>query len=328
MALAGVLTTTLWAEKHSVLQPQTAAEGVDVSRFDVIPAAVERAIAEKKLPGAVVLVGRGAQVLYQKAFGRRAVEPAPEPMTHRHDLRSGVAHENRGHDDQHHEAHGRRTDSNERSGRHVHSWVRALWQGRYHHPPSDDAHVRLAARSRSRRLVVRLRHRDHAGDRGSPDVLARRAIRLQRHQLHPPRRHRPPGERSTAERVCARAHFRAAGHEGHHVPSGGVVEAADRADRKMHSVRLAVRRVESSDAPWGGARSDRAPDGRGGGSRRIIRDCCGRLDLLPDDSRRRILQRHAHPLAADGGQNDHGRRRPWRTRARMGHRHGLLVEPR
>jgi uncharacterized protein YbbC (DUF1343 family)/CubicO group peptidase (beta-lactamase class C family) len=55
--------------------------GVDVARLDAIPPVVEQAIADKKLPGAVVLVGRGDRVVWQKAIGRRAVEPASEPMT-------------------------------------------------------------------------------------------------------------------------------------------------------------------------------------------------------------------------------------------------------
>ena len=55
--------------------------GVDVARLAEIPPLVEQAIADKKLPGAVVLVGRGDRVVYEKAIGRRAVEPAPEPMT-------------------------------------------------------------------------------------------------------------------------------------------------------------------------------------------------------------------------------------------------------
>jgi uncharacterized protein YbbC (DUF1343 family)/CubicO group peptidase (beta-lactamase class C family) len=58
-----------------------AQDGLDVTRLDGIAPLVEQAIAEKKLPGAVVLIGRGDRVLYQKAFGRRAVEPSPEPMT-------------------------------------------------------------------------------------------------------------------------------------------------------------------------------------------------------------------------------------------------------
>ena len=33
------------------------------------------------MPGAVVVAGRGDQVLYRRAFGQRAVRPAPEPMT-------------------------------------------------------------------------------------------------------------------------------------------------------------------------------------------------------------------------------------------------------
>ena len=56
-------------------------DGIDVARLDAIPPIIERAIAEKKLPGAVVLVGRGDRVVYEKAVGNRAVEPAAEPMT-------------------------------------------------------------------------------------------------------------------------------------------------------------------------------------------------------------------------------------------------------
>ena len=54
---------------------------MDVARLDAIPAIVEQAIDEKKLPGAVVVIGRGNRVVYQKAIGRRAVDPAPEAMT-------------------------------------------------------------------------------------------------------------------------------------------------------------------------------------------------------------------------------------------------------
>ena len=54
---------------------------VDVRRLDAIEPLVRDAIAEKKLPGAVVLVGRGDRILYQKAIGNRALVPAAEPMT-------------------------------------------------------------------------------------------------------------------------------------------------------------------------------------------------------------------------------------------------------
>ena len=42
---------------------------------------IENAIAAKQIPGAVLLVGRGSSVVYRKAYGQRAVEPTPEPMT-------------------------------------------------------------------------------------------------------------------------------------------------------------------------------------------------------------------------------------------------------
>ncbi len=55
--------------------------GIDVRKFDAIEPLVRDAIGEKKLPGAVVLVGRGDRVLYQKAIGHRALVPSPETMT-------------------------------------------------------------------------------------------------------------------------------------------------------------------------------------------------------------------------------------------------------
>jgi uncharacterized protein YbbC (DUF1343 family)/CubicO group peptidase (beta-lactamase class C family) len=49
--------------------------------FAPIAPLVEAAIARHDLPGAVVLIGRGDDVLYRRAFGQRAVAPAPEAMT-------------------------------------------------------------------------------------------------------------------------------------------------------------------------------------------------------------------------------------------------------
>jgi uncharacterized protein YbbC (DUF1343 family)/CubicO group peptidase (beta-lactamase class C family) len=54
---------------------------LDLRKLDAIEPLVRQAIQEKKLPGAVVLIGRGDRVLYQQAFGQRAVVPAAEPMT-------------------------------------------------------------------------------------------------------------------------------------------------------------------------------------------------------------------------------------------------------
>jgi len=58
-----------------------AQQAIDPGRFNQIQPVVEQAIRDRKLPGAVVLIGRGDEVVYQKAIGNRAVEPSVEPMT-------------------------------------------------------------------------------------------------------------------------------------------------------------------------------------------------------------------------------------------------------
>src|SRR4051794_26675534 len=50
----------------------------DLSQAD---AAINAAIEKKNCPGAVLLVGRTSGVLYEKAYGNRAVQPAAEAMT-------------------------------------------------------------------------------------------------------------------------------------------------------------------------------------------------------------------------------------------------------
>src|SRR5690242_3728099 len=55
--------------------------GTDPARLARIDDAVNAAIADHKLPGAVVLVGRGDTVVFQKAYGARALQPARETMT-------------------------------------------------------------------------------------------------------------------------------------------------------------------------------------------------------------------------------------------------------
>src|SRR5262249_7795780 len=51
------------------------------ARFPPTGDAVAAAAADYPLPGAVVLVGRGDEVVYAQVFGNRAVAPAVEPMT-------------------------------------------------------------------------------------------------------------------------------------------------------------------------------------------------------------------------------------------------------
>jgi uncharacterized protein YbbC (DUF1343 family) len=46
-----------------------------------LDAAINQAIQQDRLPGAVLLVGHNGQIVYQKAYGKRALVPQPEPMT-------------------------------------------------------------------------------------------------------------------------------------------------------------------------------------------------------------------------------------------------------
>lgn len=53
----------------------------DTARLARLDAIVEAAIAAGEAPGAVLIVGDRRGIAYAKAYGRRAVEPEPEPMT-------------------------------------------------------------------------------------------------------------------------------------------------------------------------------------------------------------------------------------------------------
>jgi uncharacterized protein YbbC (DUF1343 family)/CubicO group peptidase (beta-lactamase class C family) len=54
---------------------------LDRARLSRIDAVVAEAIAAHRLPGAVVLVGRGDAVVFRRAYGSRALDPVREPMT-------------------------------------------------------------------------------------------------------------------------------------------------------------------------------------------------------------------------------------------------------
>lgn len=60
---------------------QTQTTGVNPDRLAGIDRVVQDAMTAKQMPGAVVLVGRDDIVLFEKAYGQRAIVPTPEPMT-------------------------------------------------------------------------------------------------------------------------------------------------------------------------------------------------------------------------------------------------------
>lgn len=51
---------------------------IDIPEIDAL---VSQALAERRMPGAVVIVGRRSGVVFQRAYGQRALLPAPLPMT-------------------------------------------------------------------------------------------------------------------------------------------------------------------------------------------------------------------------------------------------------
>ena len=64
-----------------VCHASTISAAVDPVRLSLIDAAVEQAIRDGRLPGAVVLVGHEGEIVYERAFGARSLGETPEPMT-------------------------------------------------------------------------------------------------------------------------------------------------------------------------------------------------------------------------------------------------------
>ncbi|HJS25392.1 MAG TPA: exo-beta-N-acetylmuramidase NamZ domain-containing protein [Pyrinomonadaceae bacterium] len=77
------ILTLLAAQSVLAQLPLVRPETVSVSsgRLAQMDAVIEEEIANKRLPGAVVVVGRKGRVVWRQGYGARALEPAREPMT-------------------------------------------------------------------------------------------------------------------------------------------------------------------------------------------------------------------------------------------------------
>ena len=51
------------------------------SSFPAVDAAIEKAVTDGLIPGAVCIIGHNGRVVHRKAYGNRSLEPQPEPMT-------------------------------------------------------------------------------------------------------------------------------------------------------------------------------------------------------------------------------------------------------
>ncbi len=76
---AGTLFLTTYSQGLTVAAPHTV--GMNAAKLGQIEQLVKADIADKKLPGAVVIVGHRGKIVYRKAFGNRSLVPTVEPMT-------------------------------------------------------------------------------------------------------------------------------------------------------------------------------------------------------------------------------------------------------
>lgn len=81
--IAAALPTTAFTTKRvsGLRRINPTSVSVSIQKLEAIDVEVEREIKLGHLPGAVILVARDGGVVWRKAYGARAVEPAREPMT-------------------------------------------------------------------------------------------------------------------------------------------------------------------------------------------------------------------------------------------------------
>lgn len=79
LSILCVLCGESFSQGLPLAAPQTV--GMNAEKLKQIDALIEKDIADKKLPGAVVVVGHKGKIVYRKAYGNRALVPTVEKMT-------------------------------------------------------------------------------------------------------------------------------------------------------------------------------------------------------------------------------------------------------
>jgi uncharacterized protein YbbC (DUF1343 family)/CubicO group peptidase (beta-lactamase class C family) len=75
----GILPASGQASSPTSSAPAVSSD--EQARLAPVDAILNDAVQKGRIPGAVVLIGHNGSVVYRKAFGKRATEPTPEPMT-------------------------------------------------------------------------------------------------------------------------------------------------------------------------------------------------------------------------------------------------------
>ncbi len=258
---------------------------VDTRRLDAIEPLVRAAIEEKKLPGAVVLVGRGDKILYQKAIGNRALVPNAEAMTL--DTMFDLA-------------------SLTKVVATTTSVMILVEQGRIRLSDRVSSYIPGFERYGKGDITVRHLLTHVSGLRPDVDLAEmwtgyETAIALAVDEVPTSK----PGERFVysdinffllgdivrrvsglvARPVRAREDLRAAGDEGHDLQSAGGAGIPHRADRELHALRLAVPGARDDDAARHRPRSDSQADGRRRRSCRPLQHCRRSRNLLSNAAR-------------------------------------------
>ena len=76
-----LVSSVTWTRAADIPQISPAQAGLSADKLAEMDGLIAAAIAENKMPGCVVLVGRPSGIAWLKAYGNKRVEPTPESMT-------------------------------------------------------------------------------------------------------------------------------------------------------------------------------------------------------------------------------------------------------